>query len=110
MIIMALDHVRDLLHSGAMSFAPEDLTQTTAALFFTRWVTHICAPVFMFTAGMSAFLWWNRGRTKQDLSRFLCARGLWLILLDLTVIRFALTFSITSGITILNVLWALGWS
>ena len=59
MIVMALDHVRDLLHSGAMSFQPEDLTRTTALLFFTRWVTHFCAPVFMFTAGMSAFLWWK---------------------------------------------------
>jgi uncharacterized membrane protein len=110
MIIMALDHVRDLFHSGAMVFQPEDLTRTTAALFFTRWITHICAPAFMFTAGLGAFFWWNRGRTKSQLSRFLWTRGLWLVVLDLTVVRFALNFSLTSGFVILNVLWALGWS
>lgn len=110
MMIMALDHVRDFFHAGAMSFQPDDLTRTTAALFFTRWITHICAPVFMFTAGIAAFFWWRRGRTTRDLSTFLWKRGLWLVLLDLTVLRFALNFSLLSGIVILNVLLALGWS
>jgi uncharacterized membrane protein len=110
MIIMALDHVRDFFHAGAMSFPPEDLTRTTAALFFTRWITHLCAPVFAFTAGVGAFLWFNRGRSPNQLSEFLWKRGLWLVLLDLTVVRFAMFFSLVSGPVILNVLWALGWS
>ena len=62
MIIMALDHTRDFLHSAAQSFSPEDLTRTTAAIFFTRWITHFCAPVFMLTAGLGAFLWAQRHR------------------------------------------------
>lgn len=108
MLIMALDHVRDFFHAGAMSFQPEDLTRTTVPLFFTRWITHFCAPVFMFTAGLAAFLWLSRGRTTSELSRFLWKRGLWLVLLDLTVVRLAMTFG--SGIVILSVIWALGWS
>src|SRR5687767_12375472 len=109
MILMALDHVREFFHSGAMSFQPEDLTRTTPALFLTRWITHICAPVFMFTAGVGTFFWWNRGRSRTPLSHYLGTGGLWLVLLDLTVVRFSLNFSF-SGIWILNVLWALGWS
>jgi uncharacterized membrane protein len=110
MIVMALDHVREFFHSGAMSFQPEDLTRTTAVLFFTRWITHICAPVFMFTAGLGAFFWLSRGRTPSQLSRFLWKRGLWLVLLELTVLRFAMNFSLFSGMVLLTVLWALGWS
>jgi uncharacterized membrane protein len=110
MIVMALDHVREFFHSGAMSFQPEDLSRTTVPLFLTRWITHICAPVFMFTAGIAAFLWYQRGHTLRELTRFLWTRGLWLVVLDLTVVRFALNFSLTSGLLILNVLWALGWS
>ena len=110
MIIMALDHVRDFFHTGAMSFQPDDLSRTTAALFFTRWVTHICAPVFMFTAGIGAYLWLRNGRTPRELSWFLVQRGLWLVFLDLFVIRLAMTFSLTSGLVLVSVLWALGWS
>src|SRR3954452_24497484 len=110
MIVMALDHVRDFFHSGAMSFSPEDLTRTTAAIFFTRWVTHFCAPVFVLTAGLGAFLWLSRGRTKAELSRFLWTRGLWLILLEVTAVRFAMFFSLTSGVLILEVIWVLGLS
>ncbi len=110
MIIMALDHTRDFFHIDAALFQPDDLSKTTAALFFTRWITHFCAPVFMFTAGVSAYLWVSRGRTVSELSRFLWTRGLWLVFLDLTVMRFALTFSFTQGPLILLVLWALGWS
>src|SRR5215472_17382289 len=81
MMIMALDHDRDFIHAVAQSFSPEDLTHTSAILFFTRWVTHICAPVFMFTAGIGAYLWLQRGRTKQQLASYLVSRGIWLILL-----------------------------
>jgi len=110
MIIMALDHTREFFHSGATSFQPEDLTRTTAALFFTRWITHICAPVFMFTAGLGAFFWLSRGRTTSQLSVFLWKRGLWLVVLELTVLRLAMNFSFVSGIVLLSILWALGWS
>ncbi len=94
MIVMALDHVRDFFHVGAMSFSAEDLSRTTPALFLTRWITHFCAPVFMFTAGMSACFWLSRGRTKRQLSRFLWTRGLWLVFLDVVVVRVGFNFSI----------------
>lgn len=110
MIVMALDHVRDFFHVGAMSFQPDDLTRTTAAIFLTRWITHFCAPVFMFTAGLGSYFWLSRGHTKAELSRFLWKRGLWLILLELIVIRFVMFFSLTSGIVILEVIWVLGLS
>src|SRR5882672_1634717 len=110
MIIMALDHTREFFHSGAMSFQPDDLTRTTAVLFFTRWITHFCAPVFMFTAGLGAFFWLSRGRTVSQLSHFLWKRGLWLVVLELTVLRFAAFFSLRTGLVMLSILWALGWS
>jgi uncharacterized membrane protein len=111
MIIMALDHTREFFHAGAMSFQPEDLTRTTTALFFTRWITHICAPVFFFTAGTGAFFCLRRGqRTTGELSRFLWTRGLWLVVLELTALRFAMNFSLTKGMVMLTILWALGWS
>jgi uncharacterized membrane protein len=109
MIVMALDHIREFLHVGAMTFQPEDLTRTTTVLFFTRWITHICAPVFMFTAGLGAFLWLRPGRTLNQLSHFLWKRGLWLVVLELTVLRFAVDSSF-SGFVLLSILWALGWS
>jgi len=110
MIIMALDHTRDFFNSSAMVFLPEDLTRTTVPLFLTRWVTHICAPVFCFTAGLGAFFWASHGRTPAQLSSFLWKRGVWLAIVDMTVMRFALTFSMTQGVLILNVLWMLGLS
>ena len=75
MIIMALDHTRDFVHWAAQKFQPEDLARTTPAIFFTRWITHFCAPVFMFTAGLGAFFYWQHGRTKAQLSHFLWTRG-----------------------------------
>src|SRR6266581_909578 len=92
MIIMALDHTREFFHSGATSFQPEDLTRTTAALFFTRWITHICAPVFMFTAGLGAFFWLSRGRTTSHLP----ARAL-AILSILVIALHNLTDSVTAS-------------
>jgi uncharacterized membrane protein len=109
MIIMALDHTRDLLSRQAAQFRPEDLARTTTAIFLTRWITHFCAPVFMFTAGVAAFLWLRKGHTSGELSNFLWKRGLWLVLLELTVLRFAMFFSLTAGPVFLTILWALGW-
>jgi len=110
MILMALDHTREFFNSSAQLFQPDDLSRTTAALFLTRWVTHICAPVFCFTAGLGAFFWMSHGRSPGELSKFLWKRGAWLAIVDLTVMRFALTFSLWHGIVILNVLWMLGLS
>jgi uncharacterized membrane protein len=109
MIIMALDHVRDFVHRGAMSGSPTDLATTTPMLFFTRWITHICAPVFMLTAGMGAYFWWRRGRSRGELSWFLLTRGVWLIVLEVTVMRLAYNFSFSGQYPLLLiVLWALG--
>lgn len=113
MILMAIDHIRDFVARSAMQFLPTDLTRTTAPIFFTRWITHFCAPVFMLTAGLGAFFWMARGHhSKSELSRFLITRGLWLILLELTVLRVLMFSQITyrGNIVILLILWAIGIS
>jgi uncharacterized membrane protein len=108
MVLMALDHVRD--YFTIARFDPLDLSQTTPALFATRWITHFCAPVFMLLAGTSAYLL-GRKRSPADLSRFLLTRGLWLIVLEFTVVAFVWTFNFRYplGFTLL-VIWALGAS
>jgi uncharacterized membrane protein len=110
MVVMALDHVRDFVHEDAMSFSPTNLARTTPVLFFTRWITHFCLPVFMFTAGMGAFLWWQRGNhTRGQLSRFLVTRGAWFIFLELTVMQFAYSFNVSSRyMLLLLILWIFG--
>ena len=112
MVIMALDHTRDFIHAGAMSFSPEDLARTTPIIFLTRWVTHICAPVFMCSAGAGAFLRLQRpGTSRRELSWFLCTRGVALIVIELVVMRLAMNFSLlTPYPLLLLVLWALGLS
>ncbi len=112
MVLMTLDHTRDFFHAGAMTFSPEDLTRTTPILFLTRWITHVCAPAFLFTAGLGAFLRLQRPlSTKAQLSRFLWTRGLWLVLVELTVMRVAMNFSLDARYPVLLlVLWALGVS
>jgi len=111
MVIMALDHTRDFIHRGAMTFSPEDLTQTTPLLFFTRWITHVCAPTFVFLAGLGAFFRLQRTQSTGDLSRFLWTRGVWLILVELTVMRLAMNFTLDVGYPVLLlILWALGLS
>ena len=110
MIIMAIDHVRDFISRAAMSFPPENLARTTPALFLTRWITHFCAPVFMFSAGLGAYLWMQR-HGKASVARFLLTRGLGLIFLEVTVMRVSYNFSFSLQYPwILVVLWALGES
>jgi uncharacterized membrane protein len=110
MILMALDHVRDFFHRGAMTFSPTDLTKTTPILFFTRWITDFCLPAFMFTAGAGAFLWWKqREHTRGELAHFLWTRGIWLVLLELTAMQFAYNFDFSARNPIfLLILWIFG--
>jgi uncharacterized membrane protein len=107
MIFMALDHVRDYFHADAFLYDPTDMTKTSVLLFFTRWITHFCAPVFLFLAGTSAFLIGVR-KNKQELSIFLMKRGLWLIFLELTIVNFAWFYNIQFSLVTLFVIWALG--
>ena len=108
MILMALDHTRDFF--GVPGINPGDLARTTVPLFFTRWVTHFCAPVFFLLMGTGAYLSLGR-RTAGELSRLLLTRGLWLILLELTVVRcLGFQFNFDYHVTMLVVLWALGWA
>ncbi|MGR9108456.1 MAG: DUF1624 domain-containing protein [Gammaproteobacteria bacterium] len=109
MVLMALDHTRDYF-SNAM-FSPTDLSQTTAAYFITRWITHLCAPTFMVLAGIGAFLSTRRkDLMRGQLSFYLASRGVWLVVLELTVIRFGWTFNWDYSYAIAQVIWALGWS
>ncbi|MGC1962022.1 MAG: heparan-alpha-glucosaminide N-acetyltransferase domain-containing protein, partial [Candidatus Sulfotelmatobacter sp.] len=108
MILMALDHTRDFF--GVPGINPTDPATTTIPLFFTRWITHFCAPVFFLLTGTGAYLSLRR-KTKRELSRFLFTRGLWLIFLEVVVVRsLGWQFNFDYHLTLLNVLWALGWA
>ena len=107
MIIMALDHVRDYFHHDAFFYDPTDLSQTSVSLFFTRFVTHFCAPVFVFLAGTSAFFVGQR-RDKKFLSAWLIKRGLWLIFAEFTLIKLAWTFKLDYSAVLFQVIWVLG--
>ena len=108
MIIMALDHTRDFF--GIPGQNPTDMATTTPALFFTRWITHFCAPVFFLLTGTGAYLALRR-RSPSELSGFLFKRGLWLIFLEFVVVRcLAYQFNFDFRVTMLLVLWALGWA
>jgi uncharacterized membrane protein len=109
MIIMALDHTREYFHWSAQLYDPLDLSQTSAPIFFTRWITHFCAPVFMFLAGTSAFFVGQR-KSKRQLSFFLFTRGLWLMFLQLTLVCFGSSFNIHFSFIGLSTIWALGVS
>ena len=109
MIIMALDHTRDYFHHDSMLFDPTDIQKTYGFLFFTRWITHLCAPLFVFLSGISAFLS-GRTKSKKELSLFLLKRGIWLILLEMTVVNFAWFANPSFTFFIFGVLWALGIS
>lgn len=109
MVIMALDHVRDYFHYDAFFFNPTDLSETNPLLFFTRFITHFCAPVFVFLAGTSAFFVGQR-KTQKQLSIWLLKRGLWLIIVELTIIKFGWLFHLDMSSHLLQVIWALGAS
>jgi uncharacterized membrane protein len=109
MILMVLDHVRDYFHINAFLYSPTDLSQTSAPLFLTRWVTHFCAPIFIFLSGASAYLSGLK-KTRRELSFFLFSRGISLIVLELTVINFAWTFYPFFHIIILQVIWVIAIS
>ena len=111
MVLMALDHTRDFFHNGVYHFEPLDLSRTTPAIFLTRWITHFCAPVFVFLAGTSAYLSRTRGKSKRQLSWFLFSRGVWLIVLEVTWVKcFGWTFAFDFSSVSLIVIWALGCS
>ena len=111
MVVMMLDHTRDFLHNAALQFDPTDLSRTNVALFLTRWITHYCAPVFVFLAGTGAYLQLARGKSKSELSRFLVTRGIWLIVLELTLVRVGMWFSFDVRMfAFLQVIWVIGVS
>jgi uncharacterized membrane protein len=111
MVIMMLDHTRDFVHNAAFAFDPTDLSRTNIALFITRWITHYCAPVFVFLAGTGAYLQWARGKSKKQLSWFLVTRGLWLIVLEVTIVKFGVTFNPDFRfVGFLQVIWVIGVS
>ena len=115
MVIMALDHVRDFFHrvvvegGSELATGPTDLNTTTPVLFFTRWITHFCAPIFVFLAGTSIYLMALR-KTKKELSRFLITRGIWLVFVEIAIITLAWTFNPFYNVIILQVVWAIGIS
>jgi uncharacterized membrane protein len=109
MILMALDHVRDLLHTTSITQSPTDLNTTTPALFFTRWITHLCAPVFVFLSGTSAFISFTNKNNVKDSRWFLLTRGIWLIILEFTLVNFGVWFDIHFSIFLFDVIAAIGF-
>jgi uncharacterized membrane protein len=107
MVVMALDHSRDFFHQGALVSNPTDLATTTPVIFFTRWITHFCAPTFVMLAGTSIFLS-SQKKSKNDLSVFLLTRGLWLILLEVVVVRFSILFNLYYDVIIFQVIFVIG--
>lgn len=112
MVIMMLDHTRDFVHSAFMQgIDPTDLSRTSVMIFLTRWITHYCAPVFVFLAGTGIYLQLVRGKSERDLSRFLITRGLWLILLEFTVVRIGVLFNVNyEFLGFMQVIWVIGVS
>jgi uncharacterized membrane protein len=111
MVIMLLDHTRDFVHHDTFFFDPTDLTRTNPALFYTRWVTHFCAPLFVFLSGAGAYFQLARGKPKAELSKFLVTRGLWLIVLEFTVVRFLVFWNLDyQFLGMAQVIWVLGVS
>ena len=111
MMLMLLDHTRDFVHHGAMLSDPTDPATTTVPLFFTRWITHYCAPTFVFLSGVSIYLQKMNGKSTRELSWFLFTRGLWLIVLEFTLVRFGFVFNLDySFFGAAQVIWVIGLS
>ena len=108
MVIMALDHTRDFIHYNGFFYDATDLNTTTPIIYMTRWITHFCAPTFVFLAGTSAYLM-SRKKTRSQLSVFLLTRGLWLMVFDITVVNLTIWFDLTFSVTALEVVWATGF-
>ncbi len=108
-IFMAIDHIRDMF---AVTQTPEDMQPLQAGFFFTRWITHFCAPVFVYLAGTAAFLYGEKINDKAALSRFLLSRGIWLIIIEVVLINqsWSLSLPIFTGFLFLQVIWAIGWA
>src|SRR6516225_11458960 len=109
MVIMALDHTRDYF-SNVRTYGPENLYASSFPLFLTRWITHFCAPTFVFLAGTGAFIYGTRVRSKPELAWFLLSRGLWLVILELTITRWSWNFTLDFLNNGGAVIWAIGWS
>jgi uncharacterized membrane protein len=111
MVLMVLDHTRDFAHRESFLFDPTDLEQATPDIFLTRWITHFVAPIFVLLAGTSARLQVEAGRSRRSIARFLVVRGLWLVFLELTVVRLGIWFNADPAfLGMLQVIWALGVS
>lgn len=110
MVIMALDHTRDLIHIDSLTTDPLNFSTTSFGLFATRWITHLCAPTFVFLSGISAWLSFQRSENPSNAKRFLLTRGLWLLLLEITVVNFGIWFNIRFEILMLQVIAAIGFS
>lgn len=109
MIIMALDHVRDFIHEDAITQSPTDLSTTTPILFYTRWITYLCAPTFVFLAGTSAYITFKKENNIAQSKKFLLKRGLWLILLEFTLVSFGLYFDFGFHNFLFEVIAAIGF-
>jgi uncharacterized membrane protein len=110
MIIMALDHARDLLHTAAQTQSPTDLSTTTPILFFTRWITHLCAPSFVFLSGVSAYLSSIRRNNVGASRKWLYTRGIFLVLLEITIVNFGIWYDIHFRTLLIQVIAAIGFS
>ena len=109
MIIMALDHTRDFMHVNSLTQSPTDLATATPLLFFTRWITHLCAPTFVFLSGTSAFLLIKKEGNYTKSRNFLLSRGIWLLALEFTFVNFALGFDLQFRTLIFEVIGAIGF-
>src|ERR1700761_2325203 len=104
MVIMALDHVRDMIHLWSQNHNPTDMATTTPVFFLTRWITHLCAPTFVFLSGMSAYISLENGTSRH----FLLSRGIWLVVVEFIIVNFALSFDIYYRLQLFEVIATIG--